>query len=565
MAKVSLSSRKKTSRGVRGSKASALQRAVLSLVNSGTTQGQQPMVMRDGVDIPKVSFSYDSTFAIRDDSNFHDATIKVEYLPSPVYCARIWSSAGPQTITVSLTESNIIGDYVYVVGNKLGYTGKIDDNGTFFTPDSDWRQFRCIQSTGTIEWIGPEINRNGIIQIARAIDNQELSTFALNTKADCVTTGVDGVVSVSAQHNKPVFEMHDVDPNDADAAGDKSDPVLYIKSYVSNPYSNAIQPAGNMNSLRYIPATPAAPITWSNFAMNVAGAFADVPGQQTDLRAYIQLMDDKWGCLNQTNAGPMYTGSITGRVRLRAHGYAAGEVADPNWSTFLQNQESSVYKFYLNSDNGTIALSSIVADIAAALANEVGSSTNTPDLFPFTVAPGKVATLSPYLDLEFKFEASKPENGQDVNMRVRVPVSMKSPEQLQEADTQLFIDPDYSRPVVQIIATNSSFKITAQTMFELVVQDDSPFTQMAIATNNVADPIDSLSASDMKTLAAIVKAMPPGLMLDDNGGFGRTAQLQLESRGILSSIVNILRPLGNSILGEQVTNMIGDIAGMIPI
>nr|WAY16457.1 hypothetical protein [Hepelivirales sp.] len=511
---------------------SALTRAVLTVVSPTSVQGQRAVRAHiDEVAIAKMPFQYNTVFTVLDNSPSRNADVKIQWLPSAVVVCRLWSSAGPASLSVGLTGSIVTDKYVYVLNSNLGFVGTISEQ-TLFTAKPDWRKFRVLATSGSITWSGQQLQKNGTVTVARAEDSDELETFVPSSKSDFVTLNLaDGVVSTCAQHDEPTYPFHSVDPNDKYLEGDNTQYVEATTLLASQMGSVA----GTFGTAQINSGTT----TWATFTSDVDSVLTlGDANANAKILATLNNLNSKWSVLVGSTSGLSYTGSVT--WNLSFFNPLDGQVIalTGNWSIWYEEMLNTTYNGQSLSPGNISLVTAIWDAVKMNIASRMATAFITPPAFAGTDA----AVLGLLLNLTFRATPGKAIRGRDIDESIHPTIDLRNPDLFADA-AQFFFDPTYQPPVAHVVATDLQLTCTHVSMVELVVSDNTPFTANTIAQNDSSDRQAGMSKADFVRFNRIVKSMPPATQ-------SGTAAAQLQSRGILQDVVSVIGGVASAIFPE---------------
>lgn len=533
-------------------------RLLMANLDPRSTMGEAAVSLVDANVVPKVPFKYDTTFVLRDLSALGDSIIKMAPLTSPVYCSIIWSSNGPQSIQILNAKVVINGEYTYVLSNKIGYAGEVDSEAQTFTPSLNWDKFRCIMAAASYQWAGKAIDLNGIASTTRTPDIKNLSDINPGANADTVITNLDQPFAVTAQHIAPVYEMVDVDANDAiiDENGHgETNSILESVQYQPNRSANG---AYNKPSLVGLPfqlaytSTGAPILNWAALiSQHNANWTAATTIQSAALVERLRIIDRKWGVISNIDNVETIA-PITLRADFNLHWDYLNNVApavDPAWVAYLNALQAQ--NFSVDLEKLIPALNTSQPQTMVALWTDVRVALNSWLLLNvFTGIPAPIITstqpflISSRIDLSFSFASERIANGRRIDTAIKIPRSLGDANNMSENGT-FFYDSAFRLPVSEFNVEKLYMQVNTTTMFELTVNDTSPFTEMAKAHSRSSGN-KSVSAKQMDKYSAIMSGMPPAHELSTNG-IPRSTTVQLQARGILSDIVGFLGPVVSTI------------------
>jgi len=505
----------------------ALPRLLLSALSPKAVQGQKPFRFNIDQSItPKKSYTYESTFTIKTTNEGDD--FKILWFASPIIIAQITSKfpleiSGVRYISDRPREGGSY-DY-YMLGNKTGFLGEVDQDFTFL-PVKDFKQYRCLLATGSMIWVGKEIDKNGTYWGARITDREELETFDPLAKADNVNTGVDGMISVTAQHINPIFDWTYIDDNDDEEVINKPDATLLE---VINIICSDTSTKGALSYDGFV--TPTAG-TYNGAAFNLSlNNLFTTSSFNTDIAALFQDINNKYGNaffkVNPTTGFIKFADLIEMSMTIRK------VTTSPNGPglSYLPQTETTLY------DADLTNFTTLAAAIAAAM-RAVGTN-----FFSNNVLPNS----SGFSRIEVCFRAVL-KTTELINQSLSNTSKIRTqliPDIIEGIDQIAHMADQFLLPVVQVQTDNGRFQVTQTTVWELTVEDTSPFTMDTVASNNI-DPDMTLSKGEMSRFLKVLNAMPP--MLEFSGTqLSSYAATELNSRGIFGDISSILGPIASAI------------------
>lgn len=202
-----------TSSGARRALSSASSRLMGGVLDSRTCEGAPPVTLaEDATSRPKLGYDFNSMFEILSLSTAPTAGVKLQLLPSPVYCMKVFAPDGIDSIVVIGAQMDPVSAFEGLIrGTKLGYAGQMIADT--FQPSSDWYKYRAVSNSAVMEWSGPSLQVNGRAYVARTNDILGLSNFNPTDVADVVAFNAEEAISISCQHVSPTYEWAGVDAN----------------------------------------------------------------------------------------------------------------------------------------------------------------------------------------------------------------------------------------------------------------------------------------------------------------------------------------------------------------
>lgn len=508
----------------------ALQRLVMQALDPAGTSGQRAVRLNiDNIAAPKYPVQFDCNFTIYSDEEF-----KLLLTSSPLISAVVWSPGNTVVISgaASYKVSAPNGYYSYVLGNKKNLI--VDDEGNLIVKSKeDFRQFRMIASSMQIQWSGLEIYKNGVYNIARITDTENLSTFNPNSKIDAVSCNVSDVVVATSQRVTATTPLIPVDPNSEDAGGVRPDGGVKRANEVIV-CTGGLPSSLDSGTLSY------------NFQSNTT-----MNGLATGMQAAMVNFYSSNG--EYSRIFDTYVSALTAKY--------------PNF----YNRESKSYSCDAKLEiSATITMPGTYQSVhmeskAPDSMIPVGNSTFFYALTSILTAAVPTIALSPLAtgsrDVVFTCNMilSIPIDGK-VNQRVQIPNFLAlGVDENSLADT-VFYDDGFLEPVVHAVGNQMQIQVITSHSFEFLLSDDTVLAAAAVA-NTPKDPESVVSKTDYAKFQAIMKGMPPGLIMGDLG-LARISAAQLSSRGILSDIKNVLGPIASSIF-PNAAGMINTVGGVI--
>jgi len=504
----------------------ALPRLLLSALSPKASQGQKGF--RFNIDqsvTPKKSFTYESTFTVKTTNQGDD--FKVMWFASPIIVAQIFSKfpleiSGARYIADQPRQG---GDYEYfIMGNKIGFIGELDPDFTFI-PAKDFKQYRCLLATGTMMWVGKEIDKNGTYWAARITDREELSSFSPLSKVDNVNTGVDGMISVTAQHVNPIFDWDYIDENDDEIEINK--PGATMLEVINIIFSNeATNGAFSYDGLG-VPLTATATSLIASFnTITALSSFA------IDTAKFSQDLTNKYGAaffsLNATTGFLKFSDTLEVICTIRKI------ITQPNAAGISYVPQTISTTFDANAAN----YANLNLVLLTALRNAI-TAISTNNTYPTSAG---ISALDVLFRVIFKStDLIDPRNANNTN-KVRTQII---PDIIEGVDQIAHMADEFLLPVVQVQCDQGRFQISQTTMWELTVEDTSPFTMDTVATNNM-DTDMTISKNEMSRFLKVLNAMPPMLEFSGNQ-LSSYAASELNSRGIFSDVASILGPIASTV------------------
>jgi len=445
------------------------------------------------------------------------------YVCSPLVSAVLY---GDDTINVNGARSLKLQDknnpnnvYVFVFSNKIGFVGEIDDRFLFQVKE-DFRKYRQIGGSMRLQWAGQEILKNGTFNVARITDKEGLSTFNPNNKADSTVANGSDVIICTPQHNAPIFEFTDTDANDESGSGNKPTPGNGDDGKYE--YGSAVTPLPqtpfevDILSLSTI-TSPTTLLAAAVINSHMRGQFNTPAAQQmsSDIVAGIRAKYPKFA--NQQDTTTIYNCEI--QLDVEYNLTAPGNLRDSFVVTLkTSNIQSTDATFF--------------RDIIAATQPSIPS---TP--LPFQNANTQAVAY-------YRFRISIPIDG---NIRQNVQVFDQILPQLRDnsINNTPFYDANYLQPVVQYNGLQPIYQVLTKHDFEFILSDDTVLGAAAVA-QTPKNPEEVVSKTDFTKFQAIMKGMPPAIIMGDTG-MSRTSMSQLASRGIIKDIFNLAAPIAGAI------------------
>jgi len=533
----------------------AVSRLMMAQLDCRATQGQQPVLANvDATLQPKLSYQYDTLFTIRAAAGTI-SPLKIRWIASPVYACELWSPIGFASYQISGASTiEVAPTRLYVLGNKTGFVGTVDV--TTFNASPDWSRYRAISVSGVCQWAGRAIDKNGFVNIARMTDSDEIATFEPQTKADAVSLNFDEPFSVSAQHTQPTLNWNYVDPNDALIEGHAGTPLTELIG-LATLFGNDggfIPPASNLGQLSFQALPLGTAITNALLGNTLQAVYGLTTANNTlYLSNILAALDNKWNI--HDNGSPPNTFFLKS---IDVSGRCLATVAG------------------LIPSNGVVqALSALFFTFSLPAGQYTSVSLNTGiSLGLFTAFAGPTVQTTtgvlPPVNLGMKLEirinfTSNNIGGDGVQTKFKIPRSLTDTVAVEEG-SGYFIDPEWISPVAQFEVDDIRMQVYHQAIFELMVEDTSPFTEMALAASD-ASGARAISKSVFDRYEKSMKGMPPALSLSEQG-LTHYAESQLASRGVLSDVIGLLGSAAGAILPgarpliSNIQNIAGSLEGM---
>lgn len=492
-------------------------RLLMSQLNPAATQGSRSLAFEvDQVSMPKKSFRYDSTFQVRGEEG---ADFKIMYLNSPLVIAMIYTKhelqiSGARSIVVP-GDNDII---YYVFGNKTGFLGELDSRYSF-TPKPDWSQYRGLALSGSSVWVGKQLDKNGMYFVARITEAEKLQDFDVLAKADNVACPIDDMISFSGVHEEPTYPFEHIDDND----GNIIDPLRPAESFeeIVNVVFSSIQGA-----FAYTPFVfGAGALSATNVRTYLSTIFrGNVQNGSTDIDAWKSDIEQKYGNIffRSSKISPNWEWTEKPKVVFASNSLLVDGVPNPLFSKTTAEFEfstSAAATFF--EDLFIDTLTSAITELLASMEPVVSKISLRWDFAFRVVLTG---------DNIFK---TKSFNSKKVRSSI-------IPDLVTGMDQLTHLGKNMQLPVVQVQSDSPRLQFTHSTFWELIVEDNSPFTIDIVA--NKPNSADSINKNEFSKYVNIMKAMPPALEFTD-GNLSEFAMSQLQSRGIFSDIAGFLGPI----------------------
>lgn len=513
---------------------SAIQRLVMNVIDPAGTVGQRAVRLNiDNIAAPKYPVQFDCNFTLQSDDQ-----CRLLLASSPLISAVVWSPSNGVAIigAESYTVEAPTGYYTYILGNKRNLITDPQGNLVVVSKE-DFRQFRMIASSMQLQWSGQEIFKNGVYNIARITDAENLSTFNPNIKIDAVTCNISDVVVCTSQRATATTPLLPVDPNSEDAGGVRPD-------------------GGIKRANEYIVCTGGLPSS----------------------------LDSGTASLGLAN-NSTFAGIATTYQGLMVAFYGANAEYKRIFDTFVSTLVAKYPNFY-NSVNDTYSLDvKLELDTTVTIAVNTYKSVHIESKLPNSMiqvgagssffsqltsqlaaaVPGYIANIAvgtfPAV-FTWNMILSIPIDGK-VNQKVQVPNFLAlGIDENSLADT-VFYDNGFLEPVVQMSGLQMQVQVVTSHSFEFLLSDDTILAATAVA-NTPKDAEAVVNRADYAKFQKIMKGMPPALIMGDLG-LARITATQMASRGILSDIKNVLGPIATAIFPNAagIINTIGGVVDML--
>lgn len=513
--------------------ASALQRLLMMVLDPASTSGQRAVRLNiDNIAAPKYPVQFDCNFRIDCVNNCKIMLASSPLISVVIFNPGVVASEVNVTGAQSFTVSTPAGYYTYVIGNKKNLV--VDDEGQLVVKSKeDFRQFRMIASSMQLQWCGQEIFKNGIYNIARITDSENLSTFRPNQKIDSVIANVSDVVVVSSQRATATSPLLPVDPNNEDAGGVRPDGGQ--KQAVENVVmAGGLPGALDSGTGSYVFASLT---TFRDLATSIATAMKTFYNNNAEYKrvfdTWLSALIGKYPEFYNASSNT-YNCQLEGEWNVTASlssGYQSFNFVGKPATTLLAAGANN--KFFDN----------MLDDIVGAVRTAILTPNET----------GNLAIVH-LLTVAIKI----PVNGK-INQRVQIPNFLTlGVDENSLADT-VYYDNGFLEPVVEANGENLSIQVTTAHSFEFLLADDTVLAAAAVA-NTPKDPEAVIDQRSHARFQKIMKGMPPGLIQGDLG-LGRITCSQLASRGIIGDIYSVLGPLATSVMpsAAPVINAIGGV------
>lgn len=498
---------------------SAVDRLLLQVLDPAASCGQKPMRINvDQIQLPKYPIQFDNNFVV----DCPTGDYKIMLIASPIISAVIYSNDG--AITVRPGRVIRVGEgpfYYYVINSKLGFLSDLDVR-LLLTPKEDFRRFRMISASMQAQWAGPEILKNGVSVTARLTDKENLADFDPNSKADNVIANVSDVLVSTCQHAEPVFDFLDVDGNNDDGSGSKPDPDKEAYATYNITFDSVDNP-GNFDFVcGPIPITGAANNTnqyyIGKFIDGIASAYSSSSESVSAGRNIISSLSAKYRnfkCDPINGLNTTYSCSWAASIRMNPT-TSSGKIVNTASGNNVTND--GVNDFF-SALFAAIKLAVIDSTVAGAISTNI---------------IGQIA-----ITLRVPIDGA-------INQRVVIPTSMAPALASNEINETPFYDDTFLQPVTAMMGSGQmTMQYQTSHIFEFVLDDTT-----VLGTSTVAStPIDNenvVSKQQFTRFQKIMKGMPPGHILTDNG-LSRTGVAQFTSRGIINDIFSLAAPIAGAL------------------
>lgn len=513
----------------------AIQRLLMSVLDPAATTGQRAVRLNiDNISAPKYPVQFDCNFTVVSNEEF-----KLMLASSPIISAVIYSPNsnvqifGAESYTVAAPK----GYYTYVIGNKKNLLVNNEGNLVVVSKE-DFREFRMIASSMRLQWSGQEIFKNGVYNIARITDNEDLADFNPNVKIDSVIANVSDVVVATSQRKTATSELLPVDPNNHDAGGVRPDGGMK-RAYETIVLTGGLPGPMDSGTLSYnfVVGT-----TYGGIATGIQGAAYSFYQSNAEYKrifdTFISQLVAKYPEFYNSGSGG-YNCTVTGEFDVTA--------------TMGTNQYQSFH--FQAKPTKTMYGSGVNNVLFNDLTSELAGTSPTG-----TVTPQATGTKPCVFRLVMTFEI--PIDGR-INQRVMIPNFLTlGVDENSLADT-VYYDNSFLEPVVYGQGAQMQVQVLTSHSFEFLLADDTVLAAAAVA-NTPKDAEAVVNNREYNAFQKIMKGMPPGLIQGDIG-MGRVSSTQLASRGILKDIVGILGPLASAIFpsASPTIDTIGGVVDML--
>lgn len=501
---------------------SAVQRLLMMVLDPAGTVGQRAVRLNvDEIAAPKYPVQFDCNFQIT------GSEFKLLLASSPLISCVLWDPSG-DTAVIGAESYKIAGDngfYTYVINNKRNLI--TESVGQLVVESKeDFRRFRMIASSMQMQWSGQEIFKNGIYNIARLTDKEDLAEFMPNNKIDSVIANVSDVIVCTSQRITPNAPLIPIDRTADDAGGTR--PGGHDKGYEKLIITAGLPGALELPTQTYSFANNT---TFNGICTAIQGAqSAWYTGLTTQSIEYKRIFDTFISQLVAKYPEFYNPSSQTYNCTAYAEMQITATMAANTYQTFNVSQQPSTNLFSTTN-------TSFHEQLTAALA----ASTPTTQLIPNATGSKPFVfrqTITLVIPINGKF-----------NQRVQIPNFLSlGVDENALADT-IFYDDGFLEPVVHCTGGLLQIQVTTSHSFEFLLADDTVLAAAAVA-NTPKDPEAVISRSDYNRFQRIMKGMPPALIQGDLG-LSRVSTQQLASRGILSDVINTLGNMVSSILPQH--------------
>lgn len=523
MANSSLSSRV-TSLTNRVSKSSAMQkpgvgprsaacRLLLQMLSPADALGQKPIRINvDEVQAPKYPIQIDNNFTLTGNGEFKCMLASSPLISAVIFTPNPLTVSGARAITFGLDQ----GFLTYVVSNKIGYLA--DEEQLIITPKEDFRKYRMIGAAMQMQWSGLELTKNGTFVCARITDKENLVSFNPNQKPDSVIANGSDVITLSCQHDDPIFSFTDVDPSNESGSGNKPTPgqgEFAVESIVIE-YSDNVQLPMRVTppSLAFVVSTSYRTVAQSLLnAYNAAKANQPLNGQITQ---FIEACAAKYPNFRSQAAQPLYNAAIEVEVPFET----AGAVAN---RSFFRYETENV------SANTPVDYITNILEASQTLVNTQAIDFGT----------GNATIYS-----SVKITLHIPVDGK-INQRAQIPQPLTNGIAQNTLNDTPFYDGSFLQPVAHYQGGEFTYQVITSHSWEFILSDDTVLATAAVA-NSPTDPVSCMNKQQFNAFQKIMKALPPCLIQSPEG-MTRATTSQLASRGILNDIFKFAGPIVGTI------------------
>lgn len=491
--------------------------------------GQKPVRINvDEVQAPKYPIQIDNNFTLSGDGEFKLMLAASPLISAVVFTPNQLTVTGARAISIAINN----GFLTYVVSNKIGYLA--EEEQLIVTPKEDFRKYRMIGAAMQLQWSGLELTKNGTFVCARITDKENLVSFNPNQKPDSVIANGSDVLTLSCQHDEPIFNFTDVDPSNESGSGNKPTPGQGDFAYESLTleYSNMDLPMKvSPPSLTFAPATSYRTVAQS--LLNAYNAEKNTNPLNSQITQFIEACAAKYPNFRSQAAQPLYNADVEVEVPFEVAGAFAAR-------GFFRYESSNIS-------------ANTPADYIANILEQSQSLVNTSAI---NYGSG-VETIYSSVKINLKI----PVDGK-INQRVQIPQPITNGIAQNTLNDTPFYDGSFLQPVAHYQGGEFTYQVISSHSWEFILADDTVLATAAVA-NSPTDPVSCMNKQQFSAFQKIMKALPPCLIQSPEG-MTRATTSQLASRGILNDIFKFAGPIVSTIF-PPAAPIIGALAPVVSV
>jgi hypothetical protein len=462
------------------------------------------------------------------------AGVKLQLLPSPVYCMKVFAPDGIDSIVVIGAQMDPVSAFEGLIrGTKLGYAGQMIADT--FQPSSDWYKYRAVSNSAVMEWSGPSLQVNGRAYVARTNDILGLSNFNPTDVADVVAFNAEEAISISCQHVSPTYEWAGVDAN----VDEESNPDAILAD-VTETFTWALGDfiTPTVQASDYFTKKEVANLWNVTFTQGLALQ------QQKLGDAYFQWLDTvdkKWG-LYKNPVDRSFSAGHVGIFRVYGHPATGQQSVSimPNFVGLMDSDIAGVHDAPPADTNAQDMLNEFLSAPATATHDAIENAA-----YPYTpdsglVAIPSLARFNTTLTLALKFSPKMRVDSRVRRGRVIIPKARVDFASLLEPGA-FFMDEHMRTPIALYSSKDLRLSVSINLRLELATTDTTPFGELVGATSSSdGNMLHSVMPVTAEAFSRVMSKMPPGVALTEDGRLTVGSRAALASRGILNQVVQLL-------------------------